>query len=302
MATLLLPLSILSLVMAGIVAGHNVTISLLDSAVARGADGTPPAYAYSPGFGDGVDKWHVIFEGGGWCRDVADCLNRSKTPLGSSAKLMSKEQNGVVSFGGMLDANSTLNPDFYNWHVFRIFYCDGSSFMSDVEDVDPCLFPENLVPDIQTPLFLIESAFDSYQIGYTLFPDRSPKWKSCLQNLMLCNWTEIEIMKDFRLILVNTLKSTIANSSSRRGYFVHSCYRHGHMEDISGSTCSLIVGNGLANKVKYSRSRGRLVFRPERIPGDGYGQQLATELHWRKPTYFGEKVYRLLYSSLDAMN
>ncbi|XP_047964253.1 pectin acetylesterase 11-like isoform X2 [Salvia hispanica] len=360
MATLLLALTILSLVAAGIVAGHNVTITLLDSAVARGAvclDCTPPAYAYSPGFGDGVDNWHVYLEGGGWCRNVAECLDKTGYHLGSSAKLMSTAQNGVTFFGGMLDSNSTFNPDFYNWHVVKIFYCDGSSFMSDVEDVDPkynltyrgariydammdellrigmgnaknallsggsagglattlhcdkfqslfhnttrvkcvsdsgffihgehfygadwresffsrvvsthgltdmlptsctskfsptlCLFPENLVPDIQTPLFLIESAFDAYQIGVTLFPDRSPQWTSCILNLMLCNSTELEIMKDFRLILINTLKSTIANSSSRRGYFVHSCYLHGHMEDISSSTCSLIVGNGLANK------------------------------------------------------
>ncbi|XP_042048308.1 pectin acetylesterase 11-like isoform X1 [Salvia splendens] len=359
MATLLVALTILCLVMAGIEADQKVTVSLLDSAIAKGAvclDGTPPAYAYSPGFGDGIDNWHVILQGGGWCWDVTECLNRSKNDLGSSAKLISKV-NGSVTFGGMLEANSTLNPDFYNWNVFKIFYCDGSSFMSDVEDVDPkynltyrgariydammdellrigmgnaknallsggsagglattlhcdkfqslfhittrvkcvsdsgffihgehflgadwresffyrvvsthgltnmlptsctskfsptlCLFPENLVPDIQTPLFLIESAFDAYQIGVTLFPNRSPKWTSCIHNLMSCNWTEIEIMKGFRFILINTLKSAIANSSSRRGYFVHSCYRHGHMEEISGSTCSLIVGNGLANK------------------------------------------------------
>ncbi|XP_041997415.1 pectin acetylesterase 11-like [Salvia splendens] len=139
MATLPLPLTILSLVAAGIVAGHNVTISLLDSAIARGAvclDGTPPAYAYSPGFGDGYDNWHVFLQGGGWCQNVDACLDRARSSNGSSAKLMST-QNGIVSFGGMLDANSTFNPDFYNWHVVKIFYCDGSSLMSDVEDVDP---------------------------------------------------------------------------------------------------------------------------------------------------------------------
>ncbi|XP_047963433.1 pectin acetylesterase 11-like [Salvia hispanica] len=362
MATLLLALTILSLVVAGIEAGESVTITLLDSAVAKGAvclDGTPPAYAYSPGFGDGVDNWHVFLEGGGWCLDVDDCLDRTKYRTGSSAKLMSEVQNGVISFGGMLDANSTLNPNFYNWHVVIIFYCDGSSFMSDVEAVDPkhnltyrgariydammdellrigmgnaknallsgssagglstilhcdkfqslfhnttkvkcvsdsgffihgehfigadwressfsrvvsthgltnmlptsctskfsptlCLFPENLVPDIQTPLFLIESAFDLYQIGSNLYSpgDRSPRWVSCLQNLMFCNSTEIEIMKDFRFTFINTLKNTIANSSSRRGYYVHSCWRHTHILSPRGSICSLFVGHGLADK------------------------------------------------------
>ncbi|XP_042055944.1 pectin acetylesterase 11-like [Salvia splendens] len=360
MATLLVALlTILSLVVVGIEAGQKVIISLLDSAIAKGAvclDGTPPAYAYRPGFGDGVDNWHVYLEGGGWCWNLEQCLGRAKIPLGSSAKLISTN-NGSVPFQGMLDDNSTFNPDFHNWHVFKIFYCDGSSFMSDVEDVDPkhnltyrgariydammdellrigmgnaknallsgssagglattlhcdkfqslfhnttrvkcisdsgffirgehfiggewrdsffsrvvsthgltntlpttctskfspalCLFPENLVPDVQTPLFLIESAFDSYQISLTLYQDRSQSWINCIRNLMSCNLTEIEIMKDFRFTFINTLKSTIANSSSRRGYFVHNCYRHGHIEEIRGSTCSLIVGNGLANK------------------------------------------------------
>ncbi|XP_042046897.1 pectin acetylesterase 7-like isoform X2 [Salvia splendens] len=113
-----------------------------------------------------------------------------------------------------------------------------------------CLFPENVVPDIQTPLFLIESAFDLYQIQTNLFSpsDTSPRWYNCTRNLMFCNWTEIKIMKDFRYTFINTLKSTIADSSSRRGYFVHSCYLHGHMNYKRSSTCSSFVGNGLANK------------------------------------------------------
>ncbi|KAG6384522.1 hypothetical protein SASPL_155656 [Salvia splendens] len=27
--------------------------------------------------------------------------------------------------------------DFYNWHKVYIYYCDGSSFMSDIKHVDP---------------------------------------------------------------------------------------------------------------------------------------------------------------------
>ncbi|KAL1551570.1 [Wnt protein] O-palmitoleoyl-L-serine hydrolase [Salvia divinorum] len=359
MAALLPALTILSLVAVGIDGYRNVTISTLASAVAKGAvclDGTPPAYAYSPGFGDGIDNWHVYLEGGGWCENTSSCLDRSTNGLGSSPKLISSK-NGIQSFGGMLEDNSTFNSDFYNWHVFRIFYCDGSSFTSDVEDVDPvhnltyrgariydammdellrigmgnaknallsgtsagglatilhcdkfqalfhnttrvkcvsdsgffvygehfmgadrreaffsdvvsthgltntlptsctskfrptlCLFPENLVQDIKTPLFLMESSFDSYQIGENVFSpsDKSPRWANCTHNLMFCNWTEIKIMKDFRYTFINTLKSTITDSSSRRGYFVHSCYRHGHMAYTHGSTC--LIGNKLANK------------------------------------------------------
>ncbi|KAG6414090.1 hypothetical protein SASPL_126808 [Salvia splendens] len=220
MATLPLPLTILSLVAAGIVAGHNVTISLLDSAIARGADGTPPAYAYSPGFGDGYDNWHVFLQ------NVDACLDRARSSNGSSAKLMST-QNGIVSFGGMLDANSTFNPDFYNWHVVKIFYCDGSSLMSDVEDVDP---KYNLT-------------YRGARIYDAMMDELLRIGMGNAKNALLSGTSA-----DFRYTFINTLKSTIKNSSSRRGYFVHSCYQHGHMEYKRRSTCSSFVGNGLANK------------------------------------------------------
>ncbi|GER46902.1 pectinacetylesterase family protein [Striga asiatica] len=125
----------------------------------------------------------------------------------------------------MLENNKTYNPDFYNWNRVYIVYCDGSSFLGDVEEVDPqtnvtyrgsrvfdaviedlfakglnnaenglekflpasctskrnpgqCLFPEYLVEDIQTPLFILESSFDYHQsvaeaIGDWYFDRRS---------------------------------------------------------------------------------------------------------------------------------
>ncbi|KAL8490496.1 hypothetical protein ACS0TY_022500 [Phlomoides rotata] len=42
-----------------------------------------------------------------------------------------------ITFDGLLDDNGTLNPDFCNWHKVFVHYCDGSSFQSNVEEVDP---------------------------------------------------------------------------------------------------------------------------------------------------------------------
>eukprot|EP01052_Picozoa_sp_SAG31_P011481 SAG31_NODE_651_length_13184_cov_4.999541_2_plen_127_part_00 len=68
----------------------NAKITLLkDAAAATGAvclDGSPPAYYHVPGTGDGVNKWYVHHQGGGWCESMDDCLGRSKQPLGSSTK------------------------------------------------------------------------------------------------------------------------------------------------------------------------------------------------------------------------
>ncbi|KAL6533700.1 hypothetical protein OROHE_013533 [Orobanche hederae] len=86
-----------------------VQITILDNALAKGADG------------------------GGWCPTAASCLDRvHTTPDIASTKHITK-----TYFGGILSPNQTYNPDFYNWNRAFIRYCDGSSFVGDVEAVDP---------------------------------------------------------------------------------------------------------------------------------------------------------------------
>ncbi|VAI59791.1 unnamed protein product [Triticum turgidum subsp. durum] len=114
---------------------HLVDITYVESAVAKGAvclDGSPPAYHLDPGSGSGVNSWLVHFEGGAWCNNAMTCLQRSRTPLGSS-----KEMAKRVAFTGILSNASGYNPDFYNWNKVKVRYCDGSSFTGDKEEVDP---------------------------------------------------------------------------------------------------------------------------------------------------------------------
>ncbi|CAL0330819.1 unnamed protein product [Lupinus luteus] len=115
--------------------GSYVPITILNDAVSKGAvclDGSPPAYHFDKGSGEGINNWVVHIEGGGWCSDVTSCLWRKDTRLGSSEKM--EEQ---LYFAGLLSDTEDLNPDFYNWNRVKIRYCDGGSFTGDVEEVDP---------------------------------------------------------------------------------------------------------------------------------------------------------------------
>ncbi|KAH6830232.1 hypothetical protein C2S53_000201 [Perilla frutescens var. hirtella] len=291
--------------------------------------------------------------GGGWCNTVQDCGGRAMNRNGSSLHFPPQ-----TTFSGLLDLNYSFNPNFYNWHKVFIYYCDGASFMADVEHpvnnirfrgarifkvmmeemiskgmnnahnailagssagglattlhcdrfrelfpntttvkcisdsgyfihgnveglpavqgkadyfaqviathdiakslptsctkkMDPslCLYPENFVGDINTPLFLIESAFDSVQIESSLVPavGGQAAWIQCLRNLTLCNSTELEIMRGFRALFIEKLVKLDPNPS--RGMFVHSFFRHGHLLLRGGWTCSSVYGNNiLANK------------------------------------------------------
>ncbi|KAM7510679.1 hypothetical protein LguiB_009554 [Lonicera macranthoides] len=111
---------------------YSVNLTRLHSAVAKGAvclDGSPPAYHFDKGHGEGINNWLVHIEGGGWCDSLDGCSKRAKDPnLGSSNKMQSK------GFYGILSNSKNDNPNFYNWNRILVRYCDGSSFTGDVDE------------------------------------------------------------------------------------------------------------------------------------------------------------------------
>lgn len=84
-------------------------------------------YVCIAGTGSGTTKWILHQEGGGWCYNEQECVERSKTVLGSSTSWPK-----TASFAGFLSPNEAVNPDFHNWNVAFLMYCDGASFSGDV--------------------------------------------------------------------------------------------------------------------------------------------------------------------------
>nr|GLL36844.1 pectin acetylesterase 8-like isoform X3 [Ipomoea trifida] len=199
-------------------------------------DGTPPAYYLDQGDGDGINNWVIYLQGGGWCSTVEECVDRSQRYFGSSKNL-----NESVQFGNILSKDSKKNPDFCNWNRVFIHYCDGSSYTGDVGTVDPgsgkmlpssctdkfikpslCFFPQYIVSNIKTPLFITMSSFDQIQAKYNL----SPEHEVCLvyQNCTLVEANDIEAL---RLEFLDTLPK---GNPSSRGIWVTSCIGHDLIE------------------------------------------------------------------------
>ena len=82
---------------------------------------------------------------GGWCTSPANCLIRSKTRLGSSSSYNAThvpDEGGQVCHrlttrtdlielagnNGLLSTDPRFNPNFYNWNLVYVYYCDGASF------------------------------------------------------------------------------------------------------------------------------------------------------------------------------
>jgi hypothetical protein len=90
-------------------------------------DGSPGGYYFRKGLNEGATKWIFYLEGGGWCYDEGLCVERSNTSLGSS-----KFWGKTASFGGLLSSHPQTNPNFYNWNLAYLKYCDGASFAGNV--------------------------------------------------------------------------------------------------------------------------------------------------------------------------
>jgi hypothetical protein len=94
-------------------------------------------------------------------------------------------------------------------------------------DATSCFFPENLVGNIQTPIFLLNSAYDVWQLQESLAPgkaDPSGAWKYCRLNYKSCTSDQIQFLQGFRNKMVNVVQGF--SGSRQNGVFLNSCFAH----------------------------------------------------------------------------
>ena len=109
-------------------------------------DGSYPIYYYREGTSN--HKYHISFEGGGWCGYTStagegctdSCYHRSKTQFGTTIhdndtldiNTLVGNTNIAGSGLGYLSDNQTINPMMYNWNLVVVRYCDGGSFSGNL--------------------------------------------------------------------------------------------------------------------------------------------------------------------------
>ncbi|KAH9687756.1 Pectin acetylesterase 8 [Citrus sinensis] len=90
-----------------------------------------------------------------------------------------------------------------------------------------CFFPQYMARQITTPLFIINAAYDSWQIKNILAPgvaDPHGTWHSCKLDINNCSPTQLQTMQSFRTQFLNALAGL--GISSSRGMFIDACYAH----------------------------------------------------------------------------
>ncbi|XP_068669655.1 pectin acetylesterase 8-like isoform X2 [Aristolochia californica] len=90
-----------------------------------------------------------------------------------------------------------------------------------------CFFPQNVVPQIHTPLFILNAAYDSWQIKNVVAPgvaDPHGLWSECKKDVKNCDTSQIQTMQRFRSAFLQAFDAV--GRSPERGFFINSCYTH----------------------------------------------------------------------------
>ncbi|KAL4603964.1 hypothetical protein ACB092_10G161500 [Castanea dentata] len=126
---------------------------------------------------------------------------------------------------------------------------------SCINNKDPtsCFFPQNLIANVKTPLFLLNAAYDAWQLQASLAPrsaDPHGSWDDCKSNHARCNSSQIQFLQDFR----NQMLSAVSDfsRSSQNGLFLNSCFAHCQSERQDtwfAADSPLVKNKGIAESV-----------------------------------------------------
>ncbi|OAY29987.1 pectin acetylesterase 7 [Manihot esculenta] len=110
-----------------------------------------------------------------------------------------------------------------------------------------CFFPQYVAKTMRTPLFVINSGYDFWQLKNIMAPsavDPKGNWKSCKFDLKKCSAPQLKTVQDFRTQFLNAL-STGAGSKPSNGVFINSCYAHCQSGSVATwfADKSPVVGN-----------------------------------------------------------
>uniref|UniRef100_A0A804MAW9 Pectin acetylesterase n=1 Tax=Zea mays TaxID=4577 RepID=A0A804MAW9_MAIZE len=87
-----------------------------------------------------------------------------------------------------------------------------------------CMFPQYVVPTMRTPLFILNAAYDSWQVKNVLAPspaDPKKTWAQCKLDIKSCSASQLTTLQNFRTDFLAALPKT-----QSVGMFIDSCNAH----------------------------------------------------------------------------
>ncbi|EFH60993.1 pectinacetylesterase family protein [Arabidopsis lyrata subsp. lyrata] len=140
--------------------------------------------------------------------------------------------------------NPTMGSFFHD--VVTLQRVDRSLDQNCVAKMEPskCLFPQESLKNIRTPVFLVNTAYDYWQIQNGLVPD-SPnldeRWAICRLNIQECDAAQMKVLHGFRSSLIDAIGEFHENKEG--GMFINSCNSHCQIRESWHSPTSTRIEN-----------------------------------------------------------
>ncbi|XP_050234192.1 pectin acetylesterase 8-like isoform X2 [Mercurialis annua] len=185
---------------------------------------------------------------------------RALLPMGTNVKCLSD----AGYFINVRDVSGAPHIQTYFSEIVSLHGSAKNLPLSCTSKMKPalCFFPQYLVQQIRTPLFILNAAYDSWQIKNILAPgvaDPLGAWNACKFDISNCSSIQLKTMQDFRMRFLSALYRT-ANSSSK-GLYVDSCYAHCQTET---QETWFMPNSPLLSKTKIAKAIGDWFY--DRIP------------------------------------
>ncbi|KAH9660515.1 Pectin acetylesterase 8 [Citrus sinensis] len=177
--------------------GFSVPITYVENGVVEGAvclDCSPPTYHFDKGFGAGINNWLVFVEAilsgcsAGGFASILYCDNfRALFPVGTRVKCL-------ADAGFFINVKDISDASHIEEFFAQVVATHGSikhlpaSCTKRLNPAGLCFFPQYVAGQVITPLFIINSAYDRWQISHILVPDDADpnsSWESCKNMLTL---------------------------------------------------------------------------------------------------------------------
>ncbi|KAL9833202.1 Pectin acetylesterase 6 [Arabidopsis thaliana] len=182
--------------------------------------------------------------------------------LPSSTKVKCLSDAGMFLDSVDVSGGHSLRNMFQGVVTVQNLQKDLSSTCTNHLDPTSCFFPQNLVSDIKTPMFLLNTAYDSWQIQESLAPptaDPGGIWKACKSDHSRCNSSQIQFFQEFRNQMLFAVNSF--SNSDQNGLYINSCFAHCQTErqdtwfaqdspQLNGKRVAESVGDWYFNRAK----------------------------------------------------
>ncbi|CDY63458.1 BnaCnng42140D [Brassica napus] len=126
------------------------------------------------------------------------------------------------------DAGLFLDKNLYNGIVeFQSVKNNLPRLCTNHLDPTSCFFPDNLISQMKTPLFIVNAAYDTWQIQSSIAPtsaDPSGFWHDCRLNHGKCTPGQMRFLQGFRDQMLRVVKGF--SMSRQNGLFINSCFAH----------------------------------------------------------------------------